>query len=1108
MNKAFPDNRNSLIANLALEFEFVPHDAWQIARDRLKQEDSMEFNDALPTQYRLTDTQNAIIENLMDQWQSDQNKIDRIHRKFESLRTIDSSSYPGVRQSPSDNSNRPPTNSTDPPVIHLDDATTDPGSIKTQSIPGQNVNSIATNIPADSTRISNHAATNIDEDKTGTNLDQAVDELAEHTRYEVINLLAEGGLGQVSIAKDRQLGRNVAFKQIKNQFADNSTSQRRFVFEAAITGQLEHPCIVPVYSLGRDGKNNPYYTMRLIEGQSLRDQIKQFHQLEHGGRLINVFKEKRLEFRQHLKRFVDLCEAIDFAHSRGVLHRDLKPANVMLGAYGETFVVDWGLARQMQDDESTVEHQHSSDEFVVDKTRQGTVVGTPAYMSPEQAGGEVRGLGPTSDVFSLGSILYFLLTGQKAFPQNESGSVIDAVRACRFEEPVEIRSNIPKALNAICKKAMAAKPVQRYSSARQLADDIERWLADEPVNAWNEPLLNRAGRWVRNHRTVVTTAVTLLFAAVIALLVLSANQRESNLKLTAANQKEKKATAQAERQFKLAQSRFELALDAIGQYHNGVTQDFILGQAEFKELRQQLLSAPGEFYRKLNDTLQQYSQPTTEQRVALIDSHMQLASLAGSINDHKAKLGECNVALEQCRDLLELKNDDFNLRMKEATITYELATALRDLGNYKKSERMFRDSMMILEAMHQSNPDNRETREHLTTVYTRLGLTLTSAGKPRQAIEQMEKGVAIDRLLLDDSKEDRSRRNLAVSLHLLSNTYSDLGDLDNAIKYAEECKSLHEDMTHAHLNEAQFIHEISGNLVNLAYMYQVKMRTDEALELYEQAEQAYRLLVEKAPNIARFNAGLASTLNNMGLLFDQNGEHERAQEAYEQSLQIKEQMVFDSPTDVDLAVSLGGGYVNYGGYFHRLQKYQSAIDWYTRGIESLNEVLEDSPTNAQARFFIINAHQNRFKAYRRMNDHMHAIEDMKYVLENAPELKGIEAIRNQYAQSHALSGNHRKASQLSVEMRASAATDADFYNLAFIQALAVTSANDDAELSATEKQECISSYVNRGIDDLRAMYKTEALTKQQFLDLLNNNPYLKPFHTDQAYQKFVAEFEE
>lgn len=1108
MNKAFPEKRNSLIANLALEFEFVPLNAWQIACERLRQEDSIEFNDALPTQYRLTDTQHAIIENLMEQWQSDQNKIDRINRKFESLRSVNSSFAPAVRPSPSDNSNQSPTGLSKPPVIHLDDATTDPGSINTQSVTGQIANSSVTNIPAESTRTSNHAATNVDGERPGSNLEQAADELAEHTRYEVLDLLAEGGLGQVSIAKDRQLGRNVAFKQIKKQFADNSTSQRRFVFEAAITGQLEHPCIVPVYSLGRDGKNDPYYTMRLIEGQSLRDQIKQFHQLEHGGRLINVFKEKRFEFRQHLKRFVDLCEAIDFAHSRGVLHRDLKPANIMLGAYGETFVVDWGLARQMQDDESTVEHQLSSDEFVVDKTRQGTVVGTPAYMSPEQAGGEVRGLGPTSDVFSLGSILYFLLTGQKAFPQNDSGSVIDAVRACRFEEPVEIRSNVPKALNAICKKAMAAKPMERYSSARQLADDIERWLADEPVSAWNEPLLNRAGRWVRNHRTVVTTAVTLLFAAVIALLVLSANQRESNLKLTAANQKEKKATIQAERQFKLAQSRFELALDAIGQYHNGVTQDFILGQAEFKELRQQLLSAPGEFYRKLNDTLEQYSQPTTEQRVALIDSHIQLASLAGSINDHDTKLAECSVALEQCRKLRESKKDDFNLRMKEATIIFELATALRDLGKYGKSERMYQNSMTILEAMHQSKPDNLKTREQLTTVYTRLGVALTSAGKSQQAIEQIKKGVAIDRSLLDDNQEDQSRRNLAVSLHLLSNTYSDLGDVDNAIKFAQECKSLHEEMAEGNLDDAQFIHELSGNLVNLAYLYQVKMRTDEALELYEQGEQAYRLLVEKAPNIARFKAGLASTLNNMGLLFDQNGEHERAQEAYEQSLQIKEQMAFDTPTDVDLAVSLGGGYVNYGGYFHRLQKYQSAVDWYTKGIESLNEVLEGSPTNAQARFFVINAHQNRFKAYRRMNDHIRAIEDMEYVLENAPELDGIGAIKNQYAQSHALSGNHQKASQLSVEMRASAESDADFYNLAFIQALAVTSANDDDQLSPTEKQKCVSSYVNRGIDDLRAMYKTEALTKQQFLDLLNNNPYLEPFRAHQAYQEFKTEFED
>ncbi len=161
---------------------------------------------------------------------------------------------------------------------------------------------------------------------------------------------AKGGIGQVWLARDSELQREVAVKEIQPRFAGSEDQRARFVLEAEITGSLEHPGIVPVYSLGRNAEGRPYYAMRFIRGESLSVEIQRFHkkfseELGAAGAKVRTGSKWGVEFRQLIGRFLDVCDAIDYAHSRGVLHRDLKPANIMLGPYGETLVVDWGLAK-------------------------------------------------------------------------------------------------------------------------------------------------------------------------------------------------------------------------------------------------------------------------------------------------------------------------------------------------------------------------------------------------------------------------------------------------------------------------------------------------------------------------------------------------------------------------------------------------------------------------------------------------------------------------------------------------------------------------------------------------------------------------------------------
>lgn len=349
-----------------------------------------------------------------------------------------------------------------------------------------------------------------------TRLAQLRGRLESDNRFRIIRLHGTGGLGEVFVAKDQVLDRDVALKWIREPAG--SESKARLVREAKIIGKLEHPGIVPAYSLECDHDGQPYYAMRLIRGDSLLDAIGQYHK---NGR-------DNTDLRHLLDRFRAICNAIAYAHRRGVIHRDLKPANVMLGEFGETLVIDWGLAKQLGetamcepggDDAVTRPRSDFGDDAT--PTRQGTVMGTLAYMSPEQRAGKMDEVGPASDIYSLGATLYHILTGNPPEVRKHVGEeasdlttrVLTGEATEHFAPAREANPEIPGALDAICLKAMAHNPRHRYASAQHLADDVEKWLADDPVSAWSEPWSERARRWVGRHPGVtLALGVTLILS--------------------------------------------------------------------------------------------------------------------------------------------------------------------------------------------------------------------------------------------------------------------------------------------------------------------------------------------------------------------------------------------------------------------------------------------------------------------------------------------------------------------------------------------------------------------------------------------------------------------
>ncbi len=445
-------------------------------------------------------------------------------------------------------------------------------------------------------------------------------------RFRVVRPHARGGLGAVFVAIDSELHREVALKQILDHHADDPASRQRFLLEAEVTGGLEHPGIVPVYGLGLNVNGRPYYAMRLIRGDTLKEAIERFHRDEA---LPNDQGLRSLELRKLLRRFLDVCNAIDYAHGRGVLHRDIKPGNIVVGKYGETLVVDWGLAKATGRSDPEVGERTfmPSSASGSAETLPGSAMGTPAYMSPEQAAGELDRLGPASDVYSLGATLYCLLTGKAPFEGDDVGALLRAVQEGDFPPPRRLDSRIDRALEVVCLKAMARKPLDRYPSAKALADDLERWLANEPVTAWREPWTWQARRWLVRHRSLVGAIAIAAPVAIISLSTIVAHERLTNGQLVANNRELAAANQAANRSRQRAEEREDMALKAIDNYRNIVELNpDLLTRSDLKPLRQRLLDAPLGFYRQFKEALvREKSEPSPPSG---LDSKLMLANFA------------------------------------------------------------------------------------------------------------------------------------------------------------------------------------------------------------------------------------------------------------------------------------------------------------------------------------------------------------------------------------------------------------------------------------------------------------------------------------------------
>jgi tetratricopeptide (TPR) repeat protein len=726
------------------------------------------------------------------------------------------------------------------------------------------------------------------------------------SRYRVLRPLAEGGLGAVFVAEDAELPRQVALKQIQPGPAADPGSRERFVLEAEVTGGLEHPGIVPVYGLGTGTDGRPFYAMRLVRGETFSAGIERFRRsgADFGG----------LACRELLGRFVDACQAVAYAHSRGVLHRDLKPASVMLGKFGETLVIDWGLAQPTG--RSFAPPGEAEPPLVPRADAESSSVtvgalGTPAYASPEQAAGRIDGLGPETDVFGLGAILYEMLTGQAPY--------LGGDRTVPIRQPRRLNPAVPAALEAVCRKALAAEPARRYRSALGLATDVERWLAGEPVAAWKEPRRARARRWLRKHGTMVTSAAVLLGTAA---LVLAAGLVAAGRERVEAARRER-AEADATRVAAVADvEKVRDERDAEAQAKREAVEQG-RRERERAEAARREAEAGAERARAERDAQEQVRRDAEAARDAEADARRRtreaVAALAGDTVEKL--LARSHPLGEGDRRLVRQIHGVFEESAREAPAAPEARAALahglfrvaalrQKSGEPAEAERAYRDALALQAKLAADVPAVPEHRRALALTDLNLGHLLYGAGRLPEAEQSFRDALALQAKLATEFPAVAGHRaDLAASQLNLGNLLIGQGRSTEAEPLFRAALALQAKLAADFPAAPGYRHELALTHLNLGNLLSETGRPGEAERSFRAALALCQALATEFPADPGYRADLAASQLNLGNVLYGAGRPEEAERSVRAALAQQERLAAEFPAHADYRNDLAGSLV-------------------------------------------------------------------------------------------------------------------------------------------------------------------------------------------------------
>jgi serine/threonine-protein kinase len=803
-------------------------------------------------------------------------------------------------------------------------------------------------------------------------------------RFRVLRLHAEGGLGRVSVACDRELSRDVALKEIKPEFADDAVAQDRFLCEAEITGGLEHPGVVPVYGLGRFADGRPFYAMRFIQGQSLKEGIDHFHATDWK----DAEPGKRLLLRGLLRRFVDICNAVAYAHSRGILHRDLKPANVMLGPYGETLLVDWGLAKA----QALEEGQTSPPEGFLRpsagdrlSTQAGTVIGTPPYMAPEQAAGGA--VGAAADVYGLGATLYHLLAGRAPFSGTDALDILTRVVQGQCRPAREVNPTVPAALSAVCQKAMALAPEDRYDSAKELAAEVERWLADEPVAAYREPWQQRLSRRGRRHRTLVASGMMLLLTGLVGLA----------LGLWAVGLEQHKTAQerdQAKSNLQLAESNLQLAKQAVDECFGVAKEHPLLQGQEMKAVKKLLLEKALPFYE--NFQVQRPEDPALQEEMAGIT--YRVGYISSEIGRKPEAMNSYQEALRIYMHLTEKHPEVAKYEAQLASSHHNLGNLQSETGDLAGALHSFREALRIDAGLTEKHPDIMQYQADLANSHNSLGALQRKTGDRAAALRSYREALRIRTALPQMHPEITDyQAELAGSHGNLGNVQSETGDLPGALRSYREALRICTNLAEKHPEVIHYRAQLAKTQRSLGMLQRATGDRVGALRSCREAQRILTALVEKHPEVTEFQVELAGSHGNVGTLQREAGDRPGALHSCQEALRIQTALSEKHPEVLQYQSDLTASHSNVGNLQRETGDFPGALRSFKDALRIKTALSEKHPEVTEFQSDLANLHNslgtlqsitgNRAAALRSFQE---ALRVQTGLTEKHPELTGYQ----------------------------------------------------------------------------------------------------------------------
>ncbi len=662
-------------------------------------------------------------------------------------------------------------------------------------------------------------------------------------RYIVEAEIGRGGMGVVYRAFDRDLRRRVAMKVLSGALGRDRDLVERFAEEAQATAQLQHPGIVPVHDIGVDDRDRLYFTMKLVRGRTLARIVEQA--LAGDAPTVAEFTLFR-----RLQIFADVARTIAYAHARGVVHRDLKPQNVMVGAFGEVLVLDWGLAKVLGT--AGGERPRAGAEPASGiatagaraETQAGALVGTPAYMAPEQAQGELRRVGPLADVYALGATLYHVLAGRPPFDGASSAEVVARVLTVDSPRPRAIDRTVPREVEAICLRAMAKAPGDRYPSAQTLADDVQAFLEGRPVAACPDGLLGRAAKWARRHRTFTTTAAVALIVglagAVAALVVIDGQRRAA----VAARGGEARARRAAEDARRAAETNRERAEDLVAFMLFEVVED--LGP-ERRDVLESLARRARTYYETAPP---EALTPPARRRHAFA-----LVTL-GVVQEGRGESDEALASYRASLRILERLDVETGApREVFADLGYAelgIGRVLQTRGERGEALASYRRAVAALERLVAREPRRPTFRRRLVEAHVDVAQSLQLEGRLEEALESLRAALALAEALVAGAAAPGGEVGLlGVCRARLASIQADLGRDGEALESYRRAIAIFDDGPAFKASAPRLQQELARMADQAALFLAGRGETDEALALETRAIDALERLRARDPGSAR-----------------------------------------------------------------------------------------------------------------------------------------------------------------------------------------------------------------------------------------------------------------